>query len=165
MGPKIRRYISSVWENQRFLLRQQGVYSVPLDVERGCTQGDTDSPIIFNIIVDAVLRAWKIGTFKNTKALFYADDRLLEHTNAEDLQEDLNKIIGLFERVGLRTNETKTKYMIFRGPAPPKAICPIAYKRMTKGVGKTYLERRKTRVNCAICGKGMQNGSLQRHMW
>ena len=113
VGPKIRRYISSVWENQRFLLRQQGVYSVPLDVERGCTQGDTDSPIIFNIIVDAVLRAWKIGTFKNTKALFYADDGLLEHTNAEELQQHLNKIIGLFERVGLRTNETKTKYMIF----------------------------------------------------
>jgi DNA replication initiation complex subunit (GINS family) len=59
VGPNILRYIRIIWERQVFVLRQSGFYSDPLDVDRGCTQGDTDSPIIFNIIIDAVLRRWK----------------------------------------------------------------------------------------------------------
>ena len=57
VGKNIRNYVKSVWEKQRFVLCQAGFYSDPLQVERGCTQGDTDSPIIFNIIVDSVLRS------------------------------------------------------------------------------------------------------------
>ena len=55
VGPNVRNYIRKVWDSQRFFLRQSGFYSEEIVVERGCTQGDTDSPIIFNIIVDAVL--------------------------------------------------------------------------------------------------------------
>ena len=48
-----------MWESQKFVLKQSGFFSDPIEVERGCTQGDTDSSIIFNLIIDAVLRAWK----------------------------------------------------------------------------------------------------------
>ena len=82
-------------------------------MDRGCTKGDTDSPIILNIIVDAVLRTWKEGDYNSTLALFYADDGLLENNNPEELQEDLDQIIKIFEKVGLRTNESETKYMVF----------------------------------------------------
>ena len=134
-------------------------------MDRGCTQGDTDSPIIFNIIVDGVLRSWKGNeAYEESDALFYADDGLMENTDPEKLQKDMNRIIALFEKVGLRTNETKTKYMVFRGPTPPKEICKVAYDRMNSGVGKTYEERRREAVKCEICGKNMKRGSLQRHM-
>ena len=59
VGPKIRNYIWKIWEKQKFWLRQAGFYSDAVEVDRGCTQGDTDSPVIFNIIVDVVLRRWK----------------------------------------------------------------------------------------------------------
>ena len=55
VGPNIRNYVKTVWDQQTFYLRQSGFYSDGISVDRGCTQGDTDSPIIFNLIVDAVL--------------------------------------------------------------------------------------------------------------
>ena len=57
-------------------------------------------------------------------------------------------MINLFEQVGLFTNETKTKYMVFRGPTPPKQICEEAYIRQTTGRGKltTNEERKKHNV-------------------
>ena len=67
--------------------------------------------------MDAVLRAWKEDElYEKSAALFYADDGLLESSNSVGLQNDLDIIIKLFEKVGLRTNETKTKFMVFRGP-------------------------------------------------
>ena len=88
VGPNIRRYVESIWDQQIFILRQSGFYSDPIDVDRGCTQGDTDSPVIFNIIIDAVLRKWKtIEGFNNSRALFYADDGLIENEDPEGLQE------------------------------------------------------------------------------
>jgi hypothetical protein len=123
VGPNIRRYIETVWEKQVFILRQSGFYSDPLEVDRGCTQGDTDSPIIFNVVIDAVIRRWKKEEqHGKSRALFYADDGLIEHTNPSILQGDLDAMINLFEKLGLRTNETKTKYMIVRGPAAPTAL-------------------------------------------
>ena len=56
VGPNIRRYIKKIWDGQKYFLRQGGFYSKAVNVKRGCTQGDIDSPIIFNVIVDAVLR-------------------------------------------------------------------------------------------------------------
>ena len=56
IGPRIRRYVARVWENQEFVLQQSGFYSDPLVVERGVTQGDVDLPVLFNLIVNAVLR-------------------------------------------------------------------------------------------------------------
>ena len=123
VGKYFIRYICTVWERQRFVLRQAGFYSNPIDAERGRTQGDVDSPIIFNIIIGAVL--WKRKTsedYGGSKALFYADDELVENNNNIILQNNLNNMIGLSESVGLKTNETKSKFMIFRGPAAPKAI-------------------------------------------
>ena len=80
------------------------------------------------------------------------------------MQQDLNKIIGLFEKVGLKTNEKKTKYMVFRGPAAPFSLSDKAYARRCTGKGESYEERRKAQVKCDICGKEMKQGSLQRHM-
>ena len=59
MGHNIRRYISQIWDKQPFVLSEGGFYSNMVDVDRRCTQGDTDSSIILNIIGDAVIRNWK----------------------------------------------------------------------------------------------------------
>ena len=57
VGPNLMNYIEKVWDNQCFTLRQDQFYSEGMSVDRGVTQGDINSPIIFNIIVDAMLRA------------------------------------------------------------------------------------------------------------
>ena len=171
VGPNICRYVETVWNNQSFLLRQRGFYSEPFAVTRGCTQGDIDSPIIFNIIVDAVLRTWKNNTSStNTRCCFYADDGLLENLNPEELQKDLDDIIKLFERVGLRANEKKTKFMIVRGANAPTALSTAAYNNIAARHNRrrpidtnTYEQRRRQLQTCIICGKQLQATSLRRH--
>ena len=56
IGPQICEYVNTVWNAQVFLLRQHGFYSGPILVDRGVTQGNVDLPVIFNLIIDAVLR-------------------------------------------------------------------------------------------------------------
>ena len=124
-------------------------------MERGCTQGDIDLPIIFNVIIDTVVRCWK-QLNEQSKSFFYADDGLLENTNPEDLQKDLDLIIKLFERLGLKTNKTKTKSMIIIGTPSPIAL-------QKRGDTK-YVECRKQDTQCNICSQSMKKASLQRHI-
>ena len=55
VGPNIIRYIQNIWEDQEFFCKQGGFFSSGIRVERGATQRDVDSPVIFNLIVDAVI--------------------------------------------------------------------------------------------------------------
>ena len=83
-------------------------------MERGVTQGDMDSPIIFNLIIDAVLQCLQgEKDFKGTIANLYADNGILQHTNLISLQRDLDQIVQLIEIFGLRANRTKTIFFDF----------------------------------------------------
>ena len=79
-------------------------------------------PCIFNIMADAVIREWLRGGLGDRAAAegmlryirmflpeFYADDGLIQSRCPTTLQELFDKLVGLFERVGLHTNTTKTK--------------------------------------------------------
>lgn len=46
---------------------------------------------------------------------FYAENGLLNNQSIYTLQRDLDIVIGLFERAGLKTNEAKPKSMIVQG--------------------------------------------------
>ena len=144
---------------------------IRLTYRGGCTQGDIDSPIIFNLIIDAVLRMWhESPAYKQTIACFYADDGLLENNKVAHLQHDLDYIIELFARVGLQANEVKTKFMVVRGAKAPPALTPSAYQAMTtRYQGGTrrnadYNTWRTTVVQCPVCNKSLQNASLKRHL-
>ena len=170
MGPRLCACIEKVWDELVFVLRQSQFYSDKVSVDRGCTQGDVDSPPIFNIIIDAVLRIWlKQASEKKSKSRFYADDGLMQNTNPAELQNDLNFIISMFARIGLKANEKKTKFMIVRGAKAPQALSDIAYRNVNNGkkrrkVENTYQMRKKRDVECEICGKTMREVSLKRHM-
>ena len=127
-------------------MRQAGFYSRPIKVERGCTQGDIDSPVIFNLIVDAVIRSAKEkGEHWGSILCFYADDGLVENVDPEKLQLDLNKLVDLFKRVGLETNEIKTKLMAVRGKQVPSARTRETYNRLRRDAKPR--KKRRTGVN------------------
>ena len=84
--------------------------------ERGVTQGDPLSPTIFNMVVDAVVRhCLQIATqeaerrgergreLRHMAALFYADDGMVASTDPHWLQWAFQVLIGLFDRMGLKT--------------------------------------------------------------
>ena len=80
--------METVQREQQFVLRQGGFNSNPIKVDRGCIQGDIDSPIMFNWLIDTVLRKWKsVQNREDSRACFYADDGLIENIDAKKLQE------------------------------------------------------------------------------
>ena len=59
------------------------LYSEGIDVERGVTQGVIDSLIIFNILVDAVVRKFLEDTTNGkSNSSFYADDGRIENEDS-----------------------------------------------------------------------------------
>ena len=87
--------------------------------------------MIFNIIIDAVLCAWKADpSYKDSRIYFYADDGLLENSQHEALQCGLDAIIALFAQIGLKANKKKTKYMIIHGAASPEALSEEIYNNI-----------------------------------
>ena len=117
-----------------FFLQTGGIFSAEIDVERGETQGDVDFPVIFNLIVDAVLRKLQEEEeFGLSEMCFYEDDGLLEHTDPVALQRDVYRVVVLFSKFGLRANRMKTKFMVLRGAHVPMAQDAQTYNRVRMG--------------------------------
>ena len=107
--------------------RVGGCYGAALTGAWGVTQGDPLPPTILNVVMDAVLHHWvsvmvegseergergQEGMHQN--ALFYADDGMVASSVPQWFQKDFITLVGLFYRVGLRTNVGKTVGMVFR---------------------------------------------------
>ena len=57
LGPNLARLITHYWEHQRIVTRAGKFLGKAFGTGRGVTQGDPTSPMIINIVVDAVMRA------------------------------------------------------------------------------------------------------------
>ena len=131
IGPWIRQYVARVWENQDFVLQQTRFYSELLAVERGVTQGNVDLPVIFNLIVDAVLGRLQGDLGEDTVTnSFYADDGLIESANPQELQRNIDPIVKFFAVFGLKANRDKTKLMVLCGSPVPSAQPALVYGRV-----------------------------------
>jgi len=175
VGPNMLRLISYFWDNAELVCRASGYYGVPFKAHRGVTQGGPFSPRIFNVMVDAIVREWLrqmlgaeaaaegYGDFvKVFLALFYADDAIIAHRDPAWLQESLNVLIELFERVGLRTNTSKTKAMICVPGKIRTCLTTSVYNR-TRGCLENA-EDGSYRVECDKCGQSLKEGSLASHL-
>ena len=89
------------------------------------TQGDTLSPTIFNVVVDAVVRHWVTGVIADAEErgelgkegrhqteMFYTYDGMVASSDLRWLQGAFNTLVGLFGRVGLRKNVGKIVSMV-----------------------------------------------------
>ena len=72
-------------------------------------------------------------------------------------------LTGLFDRVGLRTNVSKTMGMVCRPCQAAGVRVDEAYTRQMTGEGRSFKERQRERVLCPECGKEMAKGSLVAH--
>ena len=119
VGPNVLRFISNIWAGDTMVPRQSGYFGRKFRASRGVRQGDISSPVIFNIMVDAVLRyhsqkLCRIGE-QQVEPIFYADDGLLAGTDSNLLQKSLNIITDGFASIGLKMNAIKTEYMVATG--------------------------------------------------
>ena len=93
---------------------------------------------------------------------FYVDDGILASPDPTFLQDAFNKLVDLFERVGLRTNTTKTEAMTFLPGKIRQSLSEEAYAQRMEGLGTA--NPRARRVVCNKCGAELAEGSLPRHL-
>ena len=81
-------------------------------------------------------------------ALFYADDGMLASSDPQWLQWDFTQLVGIFDRVGLKTNCIKT-FSITCGPcSTPGNRSEKTYGRLMTGDGPTPRESKRERITC-----------------
>jgi hypothetical protein len=135
VGPHVRSIIRAVWDAELIIPKSGGYFGEPFHARRGVRQGDIISPIIFNIVVDTIVREWyaymNIGTvIEDTFGLgtmFYANNGRLSGTDPVRLQQGLTIVTDLFKRMGLHLNTNKTKPMVYFGGAGSKHMSAEAY--------------------------------------
>jgi len=128
------------------------------------------------MMVDAVVREWLrrvlgeeaarhgYGTaVRELMAIFYADDAVLASRDPVALQKALDIIVGLFERVGLRTNTSKTKIMTCVPGKIRTRLSPEAYNNSREGMSVAG-DWQTRRVHCDICDMSLTAGSLPSHL-
>ena len=163
--PQTRRLLQKYWRRLTIIARAGGYYGTAFQGARGVMQGDPLSPTIFNVVVDAVVRHCVTVMVEGAKergergqkgrhqaALFYAYNGAFTSPDPRWLQGEFNTLVGLFDRVVLRTNDGKTVVMVCRPCQAAGIQSEAAYeKRITGGV-PTYWERKKGQVQCSKSG-------------
>ena len=107
--------------------RAGGYYRAAFKGARVVMQGDPLSPTIFNVVVDAVVMHWVTVMVEDAEergecgqedghqnVLFYMDNGLVALSDPQWIQDAFSTLVGLFDRVVLRTNAGKTVGMIYR---------------------------------------------------
>jgi exonuclease III len=170
VGDNVRSFIQRIWDMDTMVPKQAGFYGKPFSASRGVRQGDVMSPIIFNIIADAVIRHCEARISEGREmqrlsvdALFYADDGVLTGEDPDEVQLLLDIYTGTFARVGLKMNAGKTKAMIMNGGNIRQALSMRAYCRRVEGVGESHRERSLQKVKCELCGVEVNRQHLKTH--
>jgi hypothetical protein len=152
VGRNLLAFIKRIWDRDMLVSKQEGFFGVPFDVGRGVRYGDIDSPIIFNIVVDAIIRdIVASGDYTILLISFYADDGAICDNDPARVQSLADAFKDRFERVGLEMNDIKTKAMIVKGAKAPKMQSKAAFDRLHKREGKTHCERTLAKVHSQLC--------------
>ena len=122
MGKNTARLIAHYWDNIIFVLEGKRFLGMPFCTGIGFMQGYPASPMIFNIMVEAVVRptlevvcgpqevwygmGWAEG---ERNLIFYADDRRIGGTDHIWIQDALMVSVLMFRRVVLETNLEKKR--------------------------------------------------------
>jgi Reverse transcriptase (RNA-dependent DNA polymerase) len=154
IGPNIQWLLGTFWGWHTVVPQASGYHGRAFRATRGVTQGDIISLMIFNLVLDCIIKAWKLEHPEKAEiiqAIFYADNELLQTDDAEALQEALDEFTEYFLQVGLQMNAAKTNAMVMI-PGPIRiGLTSPAYRHRMTGEGGTAQERWALKVPCPHC--------------
>ncbi len=176
VGPNLLRLQNSFWENAKLVCHAGGCYGSPFAAKRGVTQGGPLSSLMFNVCVDAVVREWLHQVLGDDAArggigddvaewlvAFYIDNGLVASRDPVWLQSSFDVLVGLFERIGLFTNASKTKVMTCIPGRIREGYTEEEYTNIRSGA-EIAADRKRRWVDCQICDDSLQAGSLKSHL-
>ena len=166
VSPKALRVIRRFWTHTKLVCRTGGCYGDPFTAHRGVTQGGPLSSLIFNVVVDAVVREWLQQTLDDDAARdgllmaqsatrmvsFYVNDGVLSAIDPVWLQSAFNVLITLFEQIDLKTNTKKTQVMTCVPGKIRESLSEEVYHDSRMGL-LSLADRKRLCVNCDICGE------------
>jgi Reverse transcriptase (RNA-dependent DNA polymerase) len=136
--------VKSMYVGATTAVKLGGGESAEFGVKVGVHQGSVLSPLLFNIVLEALSNEFRAGL---PWELLYADDLALMAETKEELLEKLERWKNGMERKGLRVNIGKTKVMkccVNSTPLSDSGKWPCGVCR--KGVGRNS-------VFCVVCKK------------
>ena len=126
-GPRTLRFLWTYLDQMTMVARASGYFGCPFKGYQGVTQGNPLSPMIFNVVVDAVIIQWvtvvtpsEVGTVRiglttiDLAAYFYANNGLVASTQPERIQTEFDVLTSPFDQVGLHTNTAKMVGMVYQ---------------------------------------------------
>ena len=110
-----------MYEGSSNCVRVENQHTEWFDITTGVRQGDVLSPVLFNIVIDWIMRKVDMNTnggiqWKNNtrlKDIEYADDVCLGASNVDQMVELTNSLATEAKKVGLEVNINKSKVMRF----------------------------------------------------
>ena len=146
LRPNLARLLARYWRRQKIVPKTGRLLSKAFGTGHGVTQGNPASPMIFNIMVDTVVRAvlvevcipqeshfglgWAAG---ERNFVLYADDRQIEGREHIWVQDALKVTLAMFQWMGLEINLDKTKSMVCTPGYIWGRLSDTAYKRRETG--------------------------------
>jgi hypothetical protein len=123
---KLTRLIKATMDGVQCCVKISGGLSGSFESRRGLRQGDGLSCLLFNIALEGVMRraAYNMrGTIFNKSSQFicFADDVDIVGRRFEAVAENYTRLKREAERIGLRINTAKTKYMLAGGTEADRA--------------------------------------------
>lgn len=122
------RYIMSTYKDVDTTLECHGQRSSPIGMCRGVRQGDTDSPILFNIVMDELVSSIDLTdgvTLGEAKiaCLLFADDIVLLSNTEHGIREHLHKLHTFLEKTHMEINPSKCRALqLARVPGTKRVV-------------------------------------------
>jgi Reverse transcriptase (RNA-dependent DNA polymerase) len=130
------RFFRTCWEGAIVAPRAGGVYGLQVPISAGVQQGNVISPMLFNLVVDAIL--WQTDHLmpdlqERVQKIFYANDGRTGGEDADEVQEVQDVVDNLFECIGLFVNTGKTVTMTSAQQFRPTQLNQAAVLRAQLG--------------------------------
>lgn len=112
----IIKTIENIYKNNTTQAKIEGELTEKIEVNNGIQQGDSLSHMLFNIIMDEIikqihkLKGYKMGD-RGVKILCYADDAVLIVENEDDLQRLVHRFNTTAKKFRMNISVSKTKCM------------------------------------------------------
>ena len=119
IGGNFLKLLMEIYSKNRLFIKVSGGLCTSFETTTGVLQGDSNSPLLFNIFVDKITKIFDAScdpvSINNIpqNCLLWADDLLVFSTSAEGLQNSIDKIGIFYSSLGLEISFSKTKIMVF----------------------------------------------------